>query len=161
MLSVLDSYLLLKLIHILAAVVVTGTGAGIAFFMFMANRSDNVQAISVTTQHVVLADWLFTLPAVLIQLVSGFLLMTRQGYSFSSPWFYTVITLFVVIGLCWLPVLRIQYRLRALATQAAEENKLPGEFKSLMKLWTLLGVPAFVAILVIFYLMVFKPLPLA
>lgn len=47
----MEYYLTLKLIHILAAVVVTGTGAGIAFFMFMANRSNNTQAIYVTAQH--------------------------------------------------------------------------------------------------------------
>ena len=52
----MDNYLLLKLLHILGAVVLAGTGSGIAFFMFMAHRSGNVQAIAVTTRHVVLAD---------------------------------------------------------------------------------------------------------
>jgi len=67
----LDNYLLLKLIHILSAVVVAGTGMGIAFFMFMANRSSNVEAIAITTRHVVLADWIFTAPAIIVQFVSG------------------------------------------------------------------------------------------
>jgi len=75
----LDSYLLLKLIHILSAVVVAGTGTGIAFFMFMANRSSNVAAIAVTAHHVVLADWVFTTPAVIAQFVSGVLLMLKLG----------------------------------------------------------------------------------
>nr|WP_246187814.1 DUF2269 family protein [Nitrincola alkalisediminis] len=47
---------------------VAGTGAGIAFFMFMANRSSNVAAIAVTARHVVLADWIFTTPAVLLHI---------------------------------------------------------------------------------------------
>jgi uncharacterized membrane protein len=76
----LDSYLLLKLIHILSAVVVAGTGIGIAFFMFMANRSSNVAAIAVTARHVVLADWVFTTPAVVALFVSGMLLMLKLGY---------------------------------------------------------------------------------
>jgi uncharacterized membrane protein len=153
-------YLTLKLIHILAAVVVTGTGAGIAFFMFMANRSNNAQAIYVTTQHVILGDWIFTTPAVIIQIITGVLLMNKQGYSFSSPWFYWVMGLFIFIGVCWLPVIRIQYRLRELAAQQVEFNEVTPAFKALMRTWTLLGLPAFTAILAIFWLMVFKPFPL-
>lgn len=156
----MDSYLVLKLVHILAAVVVTGTGAGIAFFMFMANRSNNAQAIYVITQHVVLGDWLFTTPAVITQITTGLLLMNKLGYSFLSPWFYWVIGLVALIGVCWLPVLRIQYKLRDLAKVAIETNEVSQEFKALMKQWTLLGIPAFGAILVIFWLMVFKPFPL-
>lgn len=157
----MEYYLTLKLIHILAAVVVTGTGAGIAFFMFMANRSNNTQAIYVTAQHVILGDWIFTTPAVITQITTGILLMNLQGYSYSSPWFYWVIGLFVFIGICWLPVLKIQYRLRSLAKVSIGSNKASPEFKSLMKTWTLLGIPAFIAILAIFWLMVFKPLPVA
>ena len=152
---------MLKLIHILAAVVVTGTGAGISFFMFMANRSNNPQVIYITAKHVIVADWIFTTPAVIIQIVTGIFLMNIQGYSFSSPWFYWVIGLLVFIGVCWLPVLKIQYKLRELAKILLDSNEVTLEFKSLMKTWTLLGIPAFLVILGIFWLMVFKPFPLA
>lgn len=157
----MEYYLILKLIHILAAVVVTGTGAGIAFFMFMANRSNNPQTIYITAKHVILGDWLFTTPAVITQIVSGLLLMELQGYSFSSPWFYWVTSLLVFIGICWIPVLKIQYKLRDLAKISVDTNTVTPEFKLLMKTWTLLGIPAFIAILGIFWLMVFKPFSLA
>ena len=153
----MDSYLVLKFLHILSAVVVVGTGAGIAFFMYMANRSNNSQAISVTAKHVILGDWVFTMPAVVMQLVTGLLLMNKLGYSYSSTWFYWVISLFVFIGICWLPVIRIQYRLHDLAIVAIEKDEITVEFKQLMRLWTLLGIPALVATLIIFWLMVFKP----
>lgn len=156
----MEYYLALKLIHILAAVIVAGTGAGIAFFMFMANRSNNPQAIYITAQHVILADWIFTTPAVIIQILTGVFLMNMQGYSFSSPWFYWVVGLFVFIGLCWLPVLKIQYKLRELAKISVASSEVTAEFKSMMRTWTLLGIPAFVAMLTIFWLMVFKPFPL-
>lgn len=157
----MEYYLTLKLIHILAAVVVTGTGAGIAFFMFMANRSNNPQAIYITAKHVILGDWIFTTPAVISQIITGILLMNFQGYSFSAPWFYWVMGLFSFIGVCWLPVLNIQYKLRELAKISVESNQVTPEFKSLMKTWTLLGIPAFTAIIGIFWLMVFKPFPVA
>jgi len=162
---VFDSYLLLKLLHILSAVVLTGTGAGIAFFMFMANRSENAEAIAVTARHVVLADWIFTAPAVVIQLITGILLMMKLSFSFTSPWFLWVIGLFGFIGLCWVPVVAIQYKLKRLASEllsseSVDKDETSAEFKRLMWWWTLLGIPAFAAILVIFVLMVFKPLPL-
>lgn len=137
--------------------VLVGTGAGIAFFMFMANKSNNSQAIYITAKHVVLADWIFTAPAVTTQLITGVLLMNELNYTFNSAWFYWVIGLFIVIGLCWLPVLRIQYRLYELAKTDQNNNKVSSEFKSLMKRWTLLGIPAFIAIIIILWLMVFKP----
>lgn len=154
----MDSYLWLKLVHVLAAVVVAGTGTGIAFFMFMAARSQNHQAIALTAKHVVLADWLFTTPAVIIQFITGVLLMLKLGYGFTSSWFLVVISLFLFIGVCWLPVVVIQYRLKALAERALLDNRVSDEFRRLMRWWTALGVPAFAAIVVIFYLMVFKPL---
>jgi uncharacterized membrane protein len=154
----MDSYLVLKLLHILSAVVLAGTGTGIAFFMFMANRSANVDAIVVTVRHVVLADWLFTAPAVVVQFVTGVLLMMKLGFSFSSPWFLAVISLFVFIGACWIPVVVIQYKLKQLAEASKGREEVTPEFKRLMRWWTLLGIPAFTAILVIFLLMVFKPL---
>ena len=157
----MDSYLLLKLIHILSAVVVAGTGTGIAFFMFMANRSSNVAAIAVTAHHVVLADWVFTTPAVIAQFVSGVLLMLKLGYSFTSIWFLMVISLFIFIGVCWIPVVFIQYRLKALADLSLSTGVIEPEFKKMMRLWTAFGVPAFASVLVIFWLMVFKPFSVA
>ncbi len=156
----MESYFVLKLIHILSAVVVLGTGSGIAFFMLMAYLSKNIQAIAVTAKHVVLADWLFTAPAVVIQFVSGLLLMKKLGYPFSSTWFLTVMVLFLFVGFCWLPVLIIQYRLKHYADKSLEKGELLPELPSLMHLWVALGVPAFLAMLVILWLMIFKPFPL-
>ena len=155
----MDNYLLLKMVHILCAVVVAGTGAGIAFFMFMAHRSSNVEAMTVTARHVVLADWIFTAPAVVLQFITGILLMVKLGYSFTSTWFLLVLALFVFLGICWIPVVVIQYRLRTLAESSLKNGVLDAKFSKMMRLWTMLGVPAFGSILVIFWLMVFKPLP--
>ena len=154
----MEYYLTVKLIHILSAVVVAGTGTGIAFFMFMAHRSNNIQAIAVTTKHVVLADWLFTFPAVITQFISGMLLVNMLNYSYSSAWFLAVISIFLFIGACWLPVIYIQYKLNHHADQAIQEGTLSDSFKKMMKLWIALGIPAFASMLCIFWLMIFKPL---
>jgi len=155
----MDSYLLLKMIHILSAVIIAGTGTGIAFFMFMASRSKNVAAMAITARHVVLADWIFTAPAIVVQFFSGVLLMKKLGYSFTSTWFFLVMSLFIFIGLCWTPVVIIQYRLRALADRSLMTGRVDASFTKMMRLWTVLGVPAFTSLLIIFWLMVFKPFP--
>jgi uncharacterized membrane protein len=147
----------LKTLHILSATILIGTGAGIAFFMFMAARSKNIPTIYFTSKHVVLADWLFTTPAIITQLITGFLLMENLNYSYSSPWFYSAIGLFIFIGLCWLPVVVAQYQLRNLATNAIKTNQLDPKFYTLMRIWILLGIPAFCAIIILLWIMVFKP----
>jgi uncharacterized membrane protein len=147
------SYLTLKLIHILSATLLLGTGMGIAFFMFMAVRTGNLEHIRRTARHVVLADWLFTTPAVITQLATGIALMKILGYSFSSAWFYWVIGLFILVGACWIPVVFIQIKLRNLA----QAELLPEQFRKLFTIWIYLGIPAFISVLAIFYLMVFKP----
>ena len=155
----MDNYLLIKMIHILSSVIVAGTGIGIAFFMFMANRSSNLIALTITARHVVLADWIFTAPAVVVQFLSGLLLMIKLGYSFTSTWFLLVFSLFIFIGMCWVPVVGIQYKLKALAESSLDSGKLDPKFTKMMRLWTVLGVPAFISIIVIFWLMIFKPFP--
>ena len=125
--------------------------------MLMAYRSKNAQAIYLTTKTVILADWLFTTPAIISQLLTGILLMNILGFSYSSVWFYHVITLFGFIGACWLPVVYIQYQLKAEAAKGLQQSRPTAAFNRLMKIWMILGVPAFVAIIGMFWLMLFKP----
>ena len=154
----MSSYLVLKLMHILSAVIMAGTGLGTAFFMFMAYRSKDLKTMAVTTKHVVIADWCFTTPAIIVQVISGVLLMHTLGYSFQSAWFMTVAGLYVFVGACWIPVVFIQLQLKGIAESQLEDDHVNEEFMRLMKIWTSLGVLAFSSVLVLFCLMVFKPL---
>jgi uncharacterized membrane protein len=143
-----------KIVHILGTVLLFGTGLGTAFFLLMAYRSRDIDAIRVTTRHVVIADWLFTAPAVVLQPITGALLMDSLGLRYGTAWFAAVAALYVLTGLCWLPVVRIQYRLRELAQAAPRFESLPAAFHRRMRVWIVLGVPAFSAVLLIVVLMV-------
>ena len=147
-------YEIAKLIHILGTVLLFGTGMGTAFFLLMAYRSRDLDAIRVTARHVVIADWLFTTPAVVVQPITGVVLMLLLGYRFDTVWFAAVVVLFALTGACWIPVVFIQYRLRDLAIAATSFEALPQEFHRLMRRWIVLGVPAFSAVLLIVVLMV-------
>lgn len=149
-------YFAIKLVHIVSATLLFGTGLGTAFFMWSAYRSGNLQALRVTNRHVVIADWLFTAPAVVVQLVSGLWLVSFLRIPLGSAWFVSVSGLFVLIGLCWLPVVWIQVRLSKLIAENAVTDLSPG-YRRLMAIWVGLGIPAFLSMLVLFGLMVFKP----
>jgi len=151
-------YLTLKTIHIISSTVLFGTGMGSAFFLFMANRRKEVAGIAFATRHVVIADWLFTTPSVVIQLVTGLALMQAGGMDLTTYWIKLVLILYFVVGVCWLPVVSIQIKMRNLAKQAMDKNsELPTQYWQYDKWWILLGSVAFPIVLVIFYLMVFKP----
>jgi uncharacterized membrane protein len=154
----IDAYALLKLAHVLSATLLFGTGLGTALFQWQAHRSGDVRAIAATARHVVLADWLFTTPAVIVQPVTGVLLARQVGYDLGASWLVASMLLYLVTGACWLPVVWIQIRVRELAADAAARGTaLPERYHRLMRLWFALGWPAFAAVLLIFWLMLRKP----
>lgn len=151
-------YLTLKWLHILSSVVLVGTGFGSAFYMFFANRSNSIAAQAVVTRLVVRADWWFTSPTVIIQPLTGFTLAYLAGFPLGTPWLALSLLLFVLAGICWLPVVWLQIRMAAMAQQAlADGTALPAAYWRYARTWERLGYPAFVAMLGVFYLMVAKP----
>ncbi len=152
----MDLYVIARLVHILSACVLFGSGAAIAFFMLMAWRSGERAGFALAARHVVLADWLFTASAVAIQPLSGIALAHLAGWPLTAPWLLASYGLYGFIGACWLPVVWIQYRVRD-RLAAAEGETVPLEVHRLMRIWFVLGWPAFAALIGIFVLMVTKP----
>lgn len=148
----------LKIIHILSGAVLFGTGAGIAFFMLRAHMTRNVATMAAVGSIVVLADFVFTATAVVVQPISGLGLIHLQGYSLTEPWLLAAYGLYVLIGICWLPVVWIQMELAKMAKRAqAESEPLPPRYFSLFRIWFILGWPAFAGVIGIYWLMVAKP----
>jgi uncharacterized membrane protein len=151
-------YFLLKFAHVVGAMVILGTGSGIAFFMLMAHRSGNAEFIARTAGSVVLADMIFTASAVILQPVTGYLLMRQTGAAFSESWIAVSLLLYLVAGAFWLPVVWIQTKLRDLARAAADAGaSLPPAYHRLFRIWFLFGFPGFGAVLAILFLMIAKP----
>jgi uncharacterized membrane protein len=138
--------------------VLFGTGAGIAFFMLMAQRTGRAELVAHVAGTVVIADTIFTATAVIVQPITGVLLAQAVGWPLSEGWIVLSLLLYVVTGLFWLPVVWIQIRIRNLARRAAAENApLPAEEKRLFRIWFACGFPAFAAVLAILWLMVTRP----
>jgi uncharacterized membrane protein len=151
-------YLIWKWLHILSSTLLFGTGLGSAFYMFFTNRTRDVRTIAVVVKHVVIADWLFTATTVVFQPLSGFYLMYLAGIPLGAKWIVWSIVLYLVAGACWLPVVWLQIQMRDLARQAALSNgDLPPIYWRYERVWVLLGIPAFISLIVVFYLMTAKP----
>lgn len=154
----MEVYFVLKLLHVLGATVLFGTGLGIAFFLYSADRGGDVDAIASTLRIVVTADFLFTATAVLLQPVTGVALALERGYSLTEDWIAASLALYVGVGLCWLPVVRLQMQMRDLAIAAADSGTaLPDAYFRRMRLWFWLGWPAFLGVIAIFWLMIARP----
>lgn len=151
-------YFLVKYLHVLGAIVILGTGTGIAFFMLMAHRTTNAAFIARTASVVVIADAIFTLSAVILQPVTGGLLMMLSATPITENWLLASLALYVFAGLFWVPVVFMQIEMRDLARKAAGQHvALPERYFALFRRWFGFGVPGFGATMLILWLMIAKP----
>jgi len=152
------TYLVVKWLHILSSTVLFGTGLGSAYYMFIASRTRDTRVIATVVKHVVIADWLFTTPTIILQPLTGLYLMHLAGFPFSTPWIAWSIGLYLLAGAAWMPVVWMQIRMRDMASHAASQSApLPALYWRMLRAWVALGVVAFLALVVVFYLMVAKP----
>jgi uncharacterized membrane protein len=156
--TTIDSYLLIKTLHVLGATVLFGTGLGIAFFFWSSRQSDD-HARLFAARTTVRADFLFTLPAVILQPLTGAWLMLHGGIDPHASWILISHGLYGLAGLCWLPVVWLQIKMKRMfearvAGGAFDERA----YERLRKTWFMLGWPAFLALLAVFWLMVSKPI---
>jgi uncharacterized membrane protein len=151
-------YLLVKTLHIVSATIVFGTGIGIANFMLFGHRSRLTRERAFAARATVIADFLFTLPAVIIQPLSGAWLVWHGGFLWNDYWLVLTYGLYLLAGACWVPVVFVQMRMKAML-EAQQPGKAFDEasYNRLFRVWFVLGWPAFGGLLVIFWLMVAKP----
>lgn len=151
-------YFWLKFIHVLSSTILFGTGIGTACTMLYAHKTQNTQIIASTASYVVLADWIFTGTSGFVQPVTGLWMVYLVGYSWTSLWIMGSIIGYLIAAFCWFPVVYLQIKMRDLAVIAAQNNTpLPAEYFRYFKYWICLGWPAFISLIIVFYLMTNKP----
>ena len=154
----MQDYYAFKFVHVIGAAVLMGTGAGIAFFMLMAHRTGKARTVADVARIVVIADFVFTATAVVLQPISGLLTAWKAGYPLNQGWIVLSTILYLVTGAFWLPVVWMQARMRRLAEAAAEAGEpLPPAYHRLFRWWFAFGFPAFGAVTAIFWLMIVRP----
>jgi uncharacterized membrane protein len=152
-------YVIVKWLHILSSTLLFGTGLGSAFYMFFSSRTRDVRAIAVVVRYVVIADWAFTMPTIILQPLTGFYLVHLAHFPLASAWIVASIALYLLAGAAWLPVVWMQIQMRDMAREAAAAGgELPDRYWRFMRGWVALGIVAFLALIAVFYLMVAKPM---
>lgn len=152
--------IILKTVHVLAAVFFLGVGFGSFWYKLRADRSGDVQVIVWCQRNIVLADWLFTIPSAVVLPISGIWLAQLYGMPLTTPWIAWGIGAFSVAGITWLPAAWLQIKMRALANEAAAASRAPAPaFMRYHRIWLALGVPSFMAALIAVWVMVSKAPP--
>jgi uncharacterized membrane protein len=156
----MNSYLIVKWIHVLSSVLLVGTGFGSAYYMYFSSRCGNLTIQAEVGRMVVRADWWFTTPAAVAQPVTGLWLAHQSPWPLDASWIRWSLLLYGLAGACWLPVVWLQMRMSALTRHALQSGSMLSPlYTRYLGWWERLGYPAFGAMLVIYYLMVVKPAP--
>jgi len=151
-------YLWLKFIHVISSTILFGTGIGTACTMLYGHYTKNTQVIAATTRYVVLADWIFTGTSGFLQPLTGLWMVYLVGYSWTSLWVLGSIIGYLIAASCWFPVVYLQIKMRDLAGEAEQNNTpLPPAYFRYFNYWFYLGWPAFISLIIVFYLMTNKP----
>jgi uncharacterized membrane protein len=154
----LDTYLVLKTVHVISATILFGTGLGIAFYFLMGLRSGDTTAAYFAARTTAIADMLFTLTAGIVQPLSGFAMVHIAGIDPWSRWLVWTYALYALALACWLPVVWIQLKVRdMLGTRMRGEALDEDHLRRYFHTWFVLGWPAFVGLVAVFWLMVAKP----
>ena len=153
-------YLIAKWLHVLSSTVLFGTGIGSAYYMLFTSLTRDPRPVASVVRLVVIADWIFTSTTIVVQPATGLWMAHLAGLPIlSTRWIFWSFVLYFVAGACWLPVVAIQIRMRRLAEAAAAAGgALPAEYRRLWRWRTALGFPAFFALVIVFWLMVAKPM---
>lgn len=126
--------------------------------MFRSMFTNDLHEKLYTARNTVLADYIFTFPAVIIQPFSGIALIHLAGYNWTDFWLSATYVIYIFSAICWLPVVWTQIQLKIMLAHALETNtELPRRYHKLFRIWFLLGWPAFLGLVIVFYLMVAKP----
>jgi uncharacterized membrane protein len=154
----MDFYLLVKWVHVLSSTVLFGFGAGTAWYLWNAHLTRDPATIASVGRMVVRADWIFTGTSGIAQPVTGLVLVHQAGWSLTAPWLIVTYGLYLLAFACWAPVVWLQIRAQRVAQHAADTGvPLSGEYFRAMRLWFLLGWPAFFGLACVFWLMIAKP----
>lgn len=153
-------YLVLKYLHVIAAIFLFGFGMGSFLYLIAASRTRNPQVIAHVCAMVVRFDTWITTPAGVLQLATGYFLVRLAGLPLASAWLQASLVIFFCVGALWLPVLVIQKRLHGIALRAAEEGvALDEQYYSAYQKWFWMGVCGFLGMFVVVLMMVTKMTP--
>lgn len=154
----MSSYLILKSLHIVGAILFIGNIVVTGWWKAMADRTGEPAIIAYAQRQVTLTDWVFTAGGVLVVLTTGLANVRLMGIPLTTTWVAWGLGLFTLSGVIWLGILvPLQVKLARL-TRAFSAGEPVGElYWRLEWQWMFWGVIATLLPLAVVAIMVLKP----
>lgn len=155
--------LTLKLIHILAATALLGGLGAQAVWKILADRSRDAREVAAVLETMIRVDRAITGPAALVVFASGYPVIRMMGYYGGSiggaPFaLWGLILLTVAVVVWWFALRPLDMRMADAAQDAARGGRnLGADYARLSGLWFLAWAVVVGVLLVVAWLMVFKP----
>lgn len=154
----METYLLLKSLHIFGVIIFLGNIIVTAFWKTWADFTKNWQIIAFSQRLVTYTDIVFTATGVLIIAVTGLIMAKNFGNYWDVKWIRWGLSLFIISGMIWVIILiPIQIILHRLTNQFYDNKIIPHQYWKYEKMWMVFGLIATLIPLINLYWMVFKP----
>lgn len=155
----MDTYLLLKSLHIFGVVIFLGNIIITGWWKVMADKTRNPDIIAFAQRQVTITDYIFTFGGVILIIATGIANAVLHNADYLSiKWIAWGYWLFVISGVIWVIVLLpVQIKQARIAKQFSKNKEIPELYWKLGKIWLIFGILATLIPLVNLYWMVFKP----
>ena len=149
-------------LHIAGAVVFLGNIIVTGVWMLLAERTRSIPVIHFSAKAVIRADFLFTLPGVLLLVMNGLVMVVARWGGWDAfhqvSWITIALALFIASGVIWLGILiPVQHRMAVFSDPLDYPDAPPSQFFSAIHRWYFWGGLAIALPLCSLYLMVHKP----
>ncbi|TBL81075.1 DUF2269 family protein [Paenibacillus thalictri] len=147
---------LLLLLHLLGVVLFVGNIITAAFWKVRADLQKNPALIHSAVKNVMLADYVFTLPGLVLIVASGIAMAVQANYPMHGfHWLGLSLLLFAITGVIWLAVLiPLQRAMIKHSAACIASGSMSSAYSRASRLWAVFGVAATLLPIVILYLMI-------
>ena len=146
-------------IHILSAVVLIGNLITSAFWKVRADQTSNLETIASTCRALLRADYMFTIPGIVVLWASGMLLVAFTGWRrFEELWLGLSFVLLILVTIIWaVAMLPLQRRMARLSQDGLSRGQLDPAYSPTSRRWSMFGGIATLLVVIILFLMVLRP----
>ena len=147
-------------LHLIGVVLFLGNIITAAFWKVRADLQKDPAMIHRTVKSVMLADYMFTLPGLVLITVSGIVMAVRANLPMSGlNWLTLSLLLFAIRGVIWLAVLfPLQRAMIRHSAESIQTGRLSSPYERASRHWAIYGIAATLLPVIILYCMVTKSL---
>ncbi|WP_343032858.1 DUF2269 family protein [Cytobacillus depressus] len=148
----------LLFLHLLGSIIFLGNIITAAYWKIRADIKGDPTPIHNTVKNVMLADFIFTLPGLILIIITGSLMAAQAGYSMSGfNWLTLSMILFSLSGILWLMVLLpVQRSMIRHSAESIESGIISKAYRKASLYWAIFGITTTLLPVVILYFMITK-----